>query len=114
MHYSLLQFYLSIVNEAALAITALLIPPKVAAMQSKELKTTNDLTVAPSPHVLDLLPQRLELLLERALQPNEEIILKLKGASKEALVCTSHRVMILKCGFMTGNFFGRKRFLFAV
>ena len=36
----------------------------------------------------------------------ETILVQLKGAFNEALVCTSRRVMIAKSGFMTGQMFG--------
>jgi hypothetical protein len=49
---------------------------------------------------------RLNKIIQRNLAPDEQIIVKMKGAFNEALVCTDRRVMIIKSGFMTGNMFG--------
>jgi hypothetical protein len=65
----------------------------------------------PSPTgLIDKLPTRLEKALSELLEPSETIHIKLKGAFKEALVCTSKRVIILKAGFMTGQTFGSNVF----
>lgn len=37
---------------------------------------------------------------------NEEVIVALKGAFREYLICTDRRLYIIKKGFMTGNTFG--------
>lgn len=44
------------------------------------------------------------------LEPSERVFVKLKGAFKEALICTDKRVLILKVGFMTGQTFGSNVF----
>jgi hypothetical protein len=48
--------------------------------------------------------------LSEVLEANETVHIKLKGAFKEALVCTNKRVLILKTGFMTGQTFGSNVF----
>jgi hypothetical protein len=58
----------------------------------------------------DQLPGRLEKVLSEVLERDETVQVKLKGAFKEALVCTSKRVLILKAGFMTGQIFGSNIF----
>jgi len=40
------------------------------------------------------------------LSPNERVLLCVKGAFKEWLVCTIHQVYIVKRGYMTGHTFG--------
>ena len=40
----------------------------------------------------------------------EAVLLAMKGAFNEALICTSGRVLIIKTGFMTGQLFGSKVF----
>jgi len=52
----------------------------------------------------------LEKVLFEVIEPNETILIKLKGAFKEALVCTDKRVLILKAGLMTGQTFGSNIF----
>jgi len=64
----------------------------------------------PQAHLIDQLPSRLEKVLLELLESNETIHIKLKGAFKEALVCTNKRVLILKAGFMTGQTFGSSVF----
>ena len=56
--------------------------------------------------LLEGLPDRLEAELQKVLSPGEGVLLKIRGAFKEGLVCTGHRVIILKTGFMTGQAFG--------
>lgn len=56
------------------------------------------------------LPGGLEKALTGQLIDQEQIFVKLKGAFKEALVCTDRRVIIIKAGFMTGNTFGSDLF----
>lgn len=56
--------------------------------------------------LLEALPDRLEGELHKVLSPGEAVLLKIKGAFKEGLVCTDRRVIILKSGFMTGQTFG--------
>jgi hypothetical protein len=55
---------------------------------------------------LEDLPDRLEAELHKLLSPGEAVLLKMKGAFKEGLICTDRRVIILKGGFMTGQVFG--------
>lgn len=64
----------------------------------------------PSANLIDELPGRLEKALSELLEPNETVHIKLKGAFKEALVCTNKRVLILKAGFMAGQTFGSNVF----
>jgi hypothetical protein len=56
--------------------------------------------------MIEQIPDRLETTLQQSLAPNERVYVKLRGAFKEALVCTNFRVMILKGGWMTGQLFG--------
>jgi hypothetical protein len=60
--------------------------------------------------MLESIPDKLERTLSLALAPNEKVFIKLRGAFKEALVCTSTRVIILKGGLMTGQVFGTDMF----
>jgi hypothetical protein len=52
----------------------------------------------------------LERALSTALTPTEQVFIKLRGTFKEALACTSTRVIILKAGWMTGQIFGTDMF----
>ena len=65
---------------------------------------------AASSGLKEALPRRLERILQEILQPDEIVHVKLKGAFKEALVCTDRRVLILKAGWMTGQTFGSNVF----
>jgi len=60
--------------------------------------------------MIEPIPEKLERVLSLALAPNEKVFIKLRGAFKEALVCTSTRVIILKGGWMTGQLFGESIF----
>jgi hypothetical protein len=60
--------------------------------------------------LLEKLPRRLEKRLAKLLPPYEQVVIKLKGAFKEALVCTNYRVLVLKTGFTTGHLLGAKVF----
>jgi hypothetical protein len=60
--------------------------------------------------MIEQIPDRLERTLSQTLAPGERVFVKLKGAFKEAPVCTSTRVMILKTGWMTGQLFGTDLF----
>lgn len=60
--------------------------------------------------MLEQLPGTLEKVLNQTLAPGEQVFLKLKGTFKEALICTSTRVIILKGGWMTGQLFGANTF----
>ena len=60
--------------------------------------------------MIEQIPDSLERTLRQTLAPGERVLIKLRGAFKEALVCTSTRVMILKGGFMTGQIFGTDTF----
>jgi hypothetical protein len=68
-----------------------------------------DISMAPS--LIDpYLPPRIERALQSHLAVDETIQVKLKGAFKEALVCTDRRILIIKGGFMTGQIFGTNAF----
>src|ERR1035437_10108310 len=60
--------------------------------------------------MIEQIADKLERALGAALTPTEQVFVKLRGAFKEALVCTSMRVMILKGGLMTGQIFGTDMF----
>jgi hypothetical protein len=60
--------------------------------------------------MIEQIPDRLERTLRQTLMPNERVLVKLKGAFKEALVCTDARVLILKGGMMTGQILGTDTF----
>jgi len=60
--------------------------------------------------MIEQIPDRLERTLRQTLVPGEQVLVKLRGAFKEALVCTDTRVLILKGGFMTGQLFGTDTF----
>lgn len=71
------------------------------------------LTITPSSllrslmgELIQTIPAGLERTLGKNLTAGETVVIKLKGAWKEALVCTDRRVLILKSGFMTGQMFG--------
>jgi hypothetical protein len=56
------------------------------------------------------LPSKLENILQMTLLPDEIVHARLKGIFKEALICTSWRLLIIKAGFNTGNMFGSNVF----
>ena len=56
--------------------------------------------------LIDGLPSPLVKALDQTLGKAEQVHISLKGAYKEALVCTDTRVLIVKSGFMTGQMFG--------
>src|SRR5664280_2196931 len=60
--------------------------------------------------MIEQIPDRLERTLRQTLMPNERVLVKLKGAFKEALICTDARVLIIKGGLMTGQLFGTDTF----
>jgi hypothetical protein len=60
--------------------------------------------------MIEQIPDSLERTLRQTLAPGEQVFVKLRGTFKEALVCTSMRVMILKGGWMTGQIFGTSMF----
>jgi Short C-terminal domain len=60
--------------------------------------------------MIEPIPNGLEVALRQALSPGEQVFVKLRGTYKEALVCTSTRVIILKAGWMTGQLFGTDMF----
>ena len=60
--------------------------------------------------MIEQIPDSLERTLRQTLAPGEQVFVKLHGAFKEALVCTSMRVIILKAGWMTGQIFGTDMF----
>ncbi len=55
--------------------------------------------------LIEDLPKSLEKIVSSVLSSDEEVIVKLKGVEKEALVCTDRRWFIVKSGFGTGRFF---------
>ncbi len=60
--------------------------------------------------MIEPIPERLERALRQTLAPGERVFVQLKGAFKEALVCTDFRVLILKGGWMTGQLLGTDTF----
>jgi hypothetical protein len=60
--------------------------------------------------VIERIPDRLERTLRDTLGRGERVFVKLRGAFKEALICTDSRVIILKGGWMTGQMFGTDTF----
>jgi hypothetical protein len=60
--------------------------------------------------MIEPIPDRLERALRQTLAPDEQVFIQLKGAFKEALVCTDSRVIVLKGGWMTGQLFGTDTF----
>jgi hypothetical protein len=71
--------------------------------------TSNTSLDVPSNLVEDI-GQSLEKHLASLLEPSETVYIRIKGAFKEALICTDRRVLILKTGFMTGHMFGTNVF----
>jgi hypothetical protein len=60
--------------------------------------------------MIEQISDKLERALRQTLAPGEQVFVKLHGVFREALVCTSMRVMILKGGWMTGQIFGNETF----
>jgi hypothetical protein len=60
--------------------------------------------------MIEPISEKLDRALNLALAPNEQVVVKLSGAFKEALVCTNIRAIILKAGWMTGQLFGTDMF----
>ena len=60
--------------------------------------------------MIEPIPDRLERVLRQTLVPGERVLIRLKGAFKEGLVCTDSRVLIIKGGWMTGQLFGTDTF----
>src|ERR1019366_4418004 len=60
--------------------------------------------------MIEPIPERLDRTLRQTLAPGERVFIQLRGAFKEALVCTDFRVLILKGGWMTGQLFGTDTF----
>lgn len=60
--------------------------------------------------MIEPIPERLDGMLRQTLAPGERVFVQLRGAFTEALVCTDFRVLILKGGWMTGQFFGTNTF----
>ena len=73
-------------------------------------KTLEKVEIKENDKLIEPLPDKLEQSLKEALQPDETIHIKIKGAFKEGLICTNKRVLILKTGFMTGQTFGSNTF----
>jgi PH (Pleckstrin Homology) domain-containing protein len=55
--------------------------------------------------LIDWKLDRLDRILDKQLALDEHVLVRLRGDSNEALVCTDRRVLILKAGFVTGNWF---------
>lgn len=60
--------------------------------------------------MIEPVPDKLARALRQTLGRGERVFVQLRGAFQEALVCTDYRVMILKGGWMTGQFFGTDMF----
>ncbi len=60
--------------------------------------------------MIECLPRRLERALDTLLLPKEIVYVKIRGAHKEALICTDIRVILLKGGYMTGQILGTRDF----
>ena len=60
--------------------------------------------------MIEQISDSLERTLRQTLVPGERVLIKLRGAFKEALVCTDTRVLIMKGGWMTGQIFGTDTF----
>ena len=60
--------------------------------------------------MIEPISEKLEQALATSIHQNERVVVKLRGVYKEALVCTSIRVIILKAGWMTGQLFGTDMF----
>lgn len=58
------------------------------------------------PDLIETMPAGLERLASSSIPANEMPLIKLKGAFKECLICTSKRLIIAKSGFQTGHLFG--------
>jgi hypothetical protein len=61
-------------------------------------------------HLIEELPRGLTQALADQLGPSEIVRVALRGLNREALACTDKRVIILKTGFFTGQFFGRNTY----
>lgn len=61
-------------------------------------------------HLIEELPRGLTKALADQLGPGEIVRIALRGLNREALVCTDARVIILKTGFSTGQFFGHNTY----
>ncbi|MEW5934462.1 MAG: hypothetical protein AB1816_12870 [Bacillota bacterium] len=62
----------------------------------------------PNDGLVEALPGGLGLALEEALAPGEEVVVCLRGCPGEALVATPSRLIVVKAGFPSGAWFGRK------
>jgi Short C-terminal domain len=60
--------------------------------------------------MIEPISDKLDRAMTGALAPNEQVVVKLRGAYTEALICTGTRVIILKAGWMTGQWFGTDMF----
>lgn len=60
--------------------------------------------------MIEPITERLDKTLRQSLAPGERVLVQLKGAFTEVLVCTDFRVLILKGGWMTGQLFGTNTF----
>ncbi|MEW5936114.1 MAG: hypothetical protein AB1816_21230 [Bacillota bacterium] len=62
----------------------------------------------PNDGLVEALPGGLALALEGVLVPGEEVVVCLRGCPGEALVATQSRLIVVKAGFPSGAWFGRK------
>jgi hypothetical protein len=60
--------------------------------------------------MIEPVPDKLAGALRQTLARGERVFVQLRGAFQEALVCTDYRVIILKGGWMTGQWFGTDLF----
>ncbi len=60
--------------------------------------------------LIEDLPASLTKLVASSIPEDEQVIIRMKGAFKEILVCTARRLLIAKTGFMTGHMFGSNLF----
>jgi hypothetical protein len=56
--------------------------------------------------MIEPIPDSLKAPLRQSLGSGEQVFVKLRGTYKEALACTSIRVIVIKAGWMTGQLFG--------
>ncbi len=64
----------------------------------------------PDPTLIHAIPGGLQKTLDKNIAAGETVLVALKGAFKEALICTDRRILIMKAGFMTGQTFGSEVF----
>ena len=60
--------------------------------------------------MIEPIPDKLARALQQTLARGERVFVQLRGAFQEALVCADYRVIIVKGGWMTGQWFGTDLF----